>query len=186
MAKFNITVDIDYVDEDGNLDEVLYDKIVSSVVSKVSDKVVEKMTASVKEKIDEESLKVSEKISEKLNEYMKEFFESPRDIYDKWGDLVKSNTSVREMLKNACDNFMNAMVDDSGKPTTSSSWGKQIYSRAEYMVRKVVNVDMERTIEKATEEISKKIKEKIATEVKTQLGERLGAIVGVDELIKGK
>lgn len=185
MAKFNITVDIDYVDEDGNLDEVLYDKIVNSVVDKVSNKVVENMTNSVKDKIDEESVRVSEKISERLNEYMEEFFEKPRNIYDKWGELVKSNTCVKEMLKEACDNFMSASVDESGKPSTSS-WNNKIMSRTEYMVKKVVNADMEYAIKKATDEITKEIKEKVANEVKMQIGEKLGAFVGVDELISGK
>lgn len=37
MSKFNITVEIDYIDEDGNLDDAICDKIVNAVVSKVSD-----------------------------------------------------------------------------------------------------------------------------------------------------
>lgn len=185
MAKFNITVEIDYIDEEGNLDQELYDRIVDSVVSKVSEKVSQNIAEDAEEQFDERKAKIQEKINEKLNSLMEEFFSTPRNIYDNYGDVVRSNVTVKQTLKEACDKFMTAKVDSNGKETTSSYYNDTM-TRVEYMVRKVVNKDMECAIARATDEISKAVKEKVSNEVKKQMGEKLGAFVGIDELLKGK
>lgn len=41
MRKFKVIVEIDYIDEEGNLDEAICKQIVDAVVSKVSDSVSE-------------------------------------------------------------------------------------------------------------------------------------------------
>lgn len=185
MAKFNITVEIDYIDEEGNLDQELYDRIVDSVVDKVSKNVTEKIQKSAEDKVDMQTAKMENIISDRLNSLMDEFFETPRKTYDRYGDVIKTDITVKDMLKKACDDFMYEKVDTSGKPASLSSWGPNM-TRIEYMIKKAVSGDMETAIKNATDEITKKIKEKVSNEVKMQMGEKLSAFVGLDSIINNK
>ena len=43
MAKFNITVELDWIDEEYNLDEEIREAIVDKVVNKVQDKLIQQV-----------------------------------------------------------------------------------------------------------------------------------------------
>ncbi len=181
MAKFNITVDIDYIDEEGNLDEELYNRIVNSVVEKVSSKVSEKVITDAEEQITKQIDTIRDQISQKLNSLMEEFFEQPRNMYDKYGDLIKSNTSVKDLLKQECDTFLNCKVNTNGNPDAYSK-----RTRAEYLVNKVCGYELESAIKKATEKLTKEVNTKVQEMVKFQLGDKIGGLIGIDDILKGE
>lgn len=182
MSKFNVTVEIDYIDEDGNLDDAICDQIVSSVVSKVSDATTKQIQERAN-KIFEERLNTMEaSVSDRLNKMMEEFFSTPKDITDKWGDVKRRGVTIKQLLSEACDSFMSQSLDVDGKPT--SGYGVKYKTRVDYIVAKSIDHNMEWAIKKAVDDVTKNLKQKISNEITKQMGEKLAGIVGLDGLLK--
>ena len=92
MAKINVTIDLDWIGEDNSLDEKIKGEIVSSVVNTLSEKVLDELSEEVEKQI-------SDTIGTRLNEYMDEFFDTPRDITDRWGEVIKEGVTIKSQLK---------------------------------------------------------------------------------------
>lgn len=182
MSKFNVTVEIDYIDEDGNLDDAICDQIVGAVVSRVSDSVTQNIENRAK-KIFEERIQTMEiSVSDKLNEMMDEFFSTPKDITDQWGDVKRSGVTVKQLLKEACDKFMDQPLDQYGKP--ASGYSVKYKSRVDYIVSQSIDHDMEFAIKKAVKDVTDNLKKKITDEITKQMGEKLAGVVGLDDLLR--
>ena len=181
MAKFNITVDIDYIDEDGNLDDALCDQIVNSVVSRVSDTVTKKIEDKATEIFENQISNVEASVSDRLNAMMDEFFSTPKDITDQWGDVIKKGVTVKQTLKEACDNFLTQPVDQNGSPT--KGYGTRYNTRVDYIVAKSIDYSMDSAIKRAVSEVTDNLKKKISDEIKTQMGEKLANFVGLDKML---
>lgn len=184
MAKFNITVEIDCIDEDGNLDERITEEIISGVCNKVSANVATKIEKEATERFKGKIEQVDKTISERLNDMMNEFFDTPKDITDKWGDVVRKGVSIKQLLKEACENFMEQTVDNNGNISTNPYYTAQ--KRVDYIVKKVVGNDLESAIQKAVKEVTDNLKARINNEVKKQLGEKLADVIGLPDMINGK
>lgn len=182
MSKFNVTVEIDYIDEDGNLDDAICEQIVDAVVAKVSTSVSKEIEDKAKEKLDTSLVSMGNEISEKLNAMMEEFFNTPKDITDRWGDIKRRNVSIKDLLKEACDNYMSQPLDKNGHPT-SRSYDVIYASRVDYIVAKSIDVQMECAIKRAVSDVTDNLKKKVSDEIKKQMGEKLAGIVELDKLI---
>ena len=113
---------------------------------------------------------------------MDSFFDEPRDITDRYGDVIKKGVTVRDTLKKACDEFINQPLDQNGKPTTSD-WNVKYKTRIDYIVAKSINYDMERAINNAVSAVTDNLKKKITDEVKKQMGDKLANILELDKMI---
>lgn len=183
MAKFNVTVNIDYLDEDGNLDDSICEQIVGAVVSNVSDRVIEKVEKKAEEAFNGQISALEKTISKKLNAIMEDFFNTPKDITDQWGDVVEKGVTIKEKLKKACDQFMSQPIDKNGNPT-NSSYAIAYKTRVDYLVAKAVDHDMDFAIQKAVKEVTDNLKNKISDEIKKQMGEKLADVVGLKNMLK--
>lgn len=182
MAKFNITVELDWMDGEYNLDEEIREAIVDNVVNKVQDKLVQQVDTECNNIINDQMANIEKTVSDKLNSIMDSFFDEPRDVTDRYGDIIKKGVTVRDTLKKACDDFINQPLDENGKPTTSS-WGVKYKTRIDYIVAKSINYDMERTINNAVSAVIDDLKKKITDEVKKQMGDKLANILELDKMI---
>ena len=182
MAKFNITVELDWMDEEYNLDEEIRETIINSVVNKVKDRLVNQVETECNNKINEQLKNIEIAVSNKLNGIMDAFFDEPRDITDKYGDVIKKGVTVRETLKKACDEFMNQPLDEYGKPTTSS-YNTKYKTRLDYFIAKSIDGDMEWRIKKAVSDVTDNLKKKIGDEVKKQMGDKLANILELDKML---
>ena len=182
MSKFNVTVEIDYIDEDGNLDDAICEQIVDAVVAKVSTSVSKEIEDKAKKKLDTSLVSMGNEISEKLNAMMEEFFNTPKDITDRWGDIKRRNVSIKDLLKEACDNFMTQPLDRNGNPA-ANSYDQKYSTRVDYIVAKSIDVQMENAIKRAVCDVTDNLKKKVSDEIKKQMGEKLAGIVELDKLI---
>ena len=181
MAKFNITVELDWMDEEYNLDEEIRETIINSVVNKVQDRLVQQVDTECNNRINSQLANIETAVSDKLNGIMDAFFDEPRDVTDKYGDVIKKGVTVRDTLKKACDEFMNQSLDENGKPTTSS-WSIKYKTRVDYIVAKSIDYNMESAIKRAVEDVTKNLKNKIS-EVKKQMGDKLANILELDKML---
>lgn len=182
MAKFNITVELDWMDEEYNLDEDIRETIINSVVNKVQDRLVNQVDTECNNRINAQLASIEAAVANKLNGIMDAFFDEPRDITDRYGDVIKKGVTVRDTLKKACDEFMNQPLDEYGKPTTSS-YNTKYKTRVDYIVAKSIDHDMEWSIKKAVEDVTKNLKNKITEEVKKQMGDKLANILELDKML---
>ena len=181
MAKFNITVELDWMDEEYNLDEEIRETIINNIVNKVQDRLVSQTENECNNKINEQMKNIEKAVSNKLNSVMDEFFDTPRDVTDKYGDVIKKGVTVKDTLKNACDNFINQSLDKNGNPTTTN-WEVKYKTRIDYIVAKSIDYNMEYAIEKAVKDVTNNLKAKITDEVKKQMGDKLANILELDKL----
>ncbi len=182
MAKFNITVELDWMDEEFNLDEEIRETIINSVVNKVQDRLVQQVDTECNNRINSQLASIETAVSDKLNGIMDAFFDEPRDVTDKYGDVIKKGVTVRDTLKKACDEFMNQSLDEYGKPTTSS-YNTKYKTRVDYFVAKSIDSDMEWRIKKAVSDVTDNLKKKITEEVKKQMGDKLANILELDKML---
>lgn len=178
MSKFNITVEIDYIDEDGNLDDVVCEQIVNAVVSKVSDTVTGQIQERAQNIFKERLQTMEASISDKLNKMMEEFFSTPKDVTDRWGDIKRRGVTVKQLLNEACDKFMEQPLNEHGEP--ASGYNVKYKSRVDYSI----NHDMEYAIKRAVGDVTDNLKKKISNEITKQMGEKLAGVVGLDDLLK--
>lgn len=181
MAKFNITVELDWMDNEYNLDEDIRDTIVNSVVNKVQDKLIQQVDTECNEKINSQLSNIEKAVSDKLNGIMDAFFDEPRDVTDKYGDVIKKGVTVRDTLKKACDEFMSQPLDEYGKP--ASAYNIKYRTRVDYIVAKSIDYDMGIAIKRAVEDVTKNLKNKITDEVKKQMGDKLANILELDKML---
>lgn len=182
MAKFNITVELDWMDEEYNLDEEIREIIINNVATKVQDKLIQQVDTECNNRINNQMANIEKTVSDKLNNIMEAFFDEPRNITDKWGDVAKEGVTVRDTLKKACDEFMDQPLDEYGNPA-KSSYNTKYNTRVDYIVAKSINHDMEWAIKKAVEDVTNNLKNKITNEVKKQMGDKLANILELDKLI---
>ena len=182
MAKFNIAVELDWMDEEFNLDEEIKCTIVNNIVDKVKDRLVAQVDTECNNKIAEQMENIEKTVSDKLNGIMESFFNEPRDVTDRYGDVIKKGVTVKDTLKEACDNFLNQPMDSNGNPVSKSSYNAKYNTRVDYIVAKSINYDMDSAIKRAVETITKSIKDKVQYEVKKQMGDKLANILELDKM----
>lgn len=170
MAKINVTIDLDWIGEDNSLDEEIKNKIVSSVVNTLSEKVLDELSEKVQNQI-------SESIGNRMNEYMDEFFETPRNITDRWGEVIKEGVTVKSQLKEALENFIDQGVDANGHPAT----GYGAKTRLQWTAEKYYNDYCRGNVEIAAKAATDRIKQLADEQISKKIGKKLADIVGISE-----
>ena len=122
--KFKIEVDVDYIDDEHNLDNSIKEKIVEAVVEKINESAIEDI-----------SEQAQKKMIDRANEVVSSAYETllgkPILITDQWGNKDKEYPSVVEMIKARFDNFMTEKVDNSGYKSTYGD-----ITRIDFIVKK--------------------------------------------------
>ena len=181
MAKFNITVDLAWLDEEGNIDQQLKDEILSSITEKVCGNITKSLEEKAEKILNDKMRDVENEVNKRLNLMMQQFFNTPKDITDRWGEVTRAQVTVKQLLSEACDNYLTQPVTREGKP--DNGYNPAFKSRVDYIVHKSIDSDMEWQIKRAVEDVTKNLKQKISTEISTQLGEKLAGIIGIDKII---
>ena len=171
MAKINVTIDLDWIGEDNSLDEEIKGNIVSSVVNTLSEKVLDELSEEVEKQI-------SDTIRTRLNEYMNNFFDTPRNITDRWGEVIKENVTIKSQLKEALDNFVDQRVDRNGNISNSAYDSK---TRVQYMAEKYYNDYCKGTIEKMAKDTADTIKCMTEEQISKKIGKKMADIIGLSE-----
>jgi len=176
VAKFNIEVDLDWLGEDGNLDNILKDEVIGSITSRISSDAMKDIATKVNTLIDQ---KVTAMTDLKLAEVLEDFLNKPRTITDRWGDIKQANVTVLDLMKASCDNFMDEMVDSNGKRSDYKA-----KSRLDWLIEKHIDSSLKRSIEQAALEVKKGLQTYIDTTLKNQIGENVAKVIGIDNISK--
>lgn len=182
MAKFNIEVELDWLggeEESENIDQTLRDEITRKIVEQSVVKMSSRMEDDIKQVLEEKMEEFKDNIDKKLETIMDEFFDTPKDITDRWGHIVRKGVSARQLLSEAADKFFTELVDENGKADTYNAK----YTRIEYIAKKAVNHDITWAVEKAVNDAVDKVKKTVKDTATKQLGEKLAEVVGLETII---
>lgn len=171
--KLNVEIEIDWLDEEYNLDDTIKQDIIASLTRTIKSG----MKDNIKRKVNS---RVSVKVDEWIMEQLHLFCDRRIEITDKWGDTKEHHESVTEMFKSKFDNFFNASVNKDGKSLKSCSYGDRT-TRIDHMLEKkakehlvLITKDMDYRIKKS---IDKATKEKIEEKIKKHVLEKVGDLV---------
>lgn len=182
MAKFNIEVELDWLDgeEEGvSIDETLREEITRKIVEQSVVKMSASMQDDIKQVLEEKMEEFKANIDKKLETIMEEFFDTPKDITDCWGRIVRKGVSARQLLSEAADKFFTERVDESGKTDTYNAK----YTRIEYIAKKAVNSDITWAVDRAVKDAVDKVKKNVQDTATKQLGAKLAEVVGLEKII---
>lgn len=169
MAKFKIDVEIDWIGEDGTLDDQIKENIKDSIIYKIE--------KTVMKDIRDTAVNIAEqRIGLWINNFIQTMVSERRIPYkaNNYGSEVEM-VSMEEMLGKQFEKALNEQVDKNGKPTNSSydrygtrlAWvtGETARKYADERVKEFVK-DIKRDIESYT---STKVKEEMMKQLTATL-----------------
>ncbi len=190
MANFKIEVELDWVDEEGNIDSEIQKRVIKDLAKAISEKVNGEKTASI-------AAQVSAKVDELVNNEFESLLTQPVVQTDRYGDPKKSFESIREMIKNRFDNYLTEEVDSKdGKKWQSNGYGQGMrQTRFEYILGKAFGselekkmADLKKKVEKDTETaisaMFEKMTEVLEERVKGHLGDKVAELINLDNILQ--
>jgi len=170
--KLNIQVELDWINEEGGLDEEVQYQIIHGVknaISKDCMKLVEKKTQKA---IDDGMAAAVSLMQDKVSDFFENWLNNEAIITDKYGDK-KEEGSLKDIIKREFNNCMNQKVDSDGKQT---SYGAK-YTRLEFVTGKKVKEVVDESLSRYGRDIDKTIKETIEQGIKSRVSDKFAEMV---------
>lgn len=177
--KLNLEIQLDWIDDEMNLDETVRQNIIDAVVNKIQAKTEDKVKSAIDKIIDETTVK---KINEMTEAMFNDFVNRRVTITDSYGSKIKVYESVNDIIKERFDNFMTQKVDNEGK--TSSSSYNSTASRVEFIIDKQLKDFANKFTTDAVKSVSEEIKQHVKDGLTTKLGAELMNVLKVNEMLK--
>ncbi len=177
--KFNLEIDIDWIDEDNTIDDVVKQQIISSIIRQTNEKVESHVLNEVNKMLDGKIVaKVDELVTETFNEFMKKEV----NLTDSYGSVIKTHESVYAVIKDRFDTFLTQKVDANGK-TKTDSYGAS-FTRLTYIIDEQLRNYAEKFTTEAEQKVSAEIKEHVKDGLTKKLGSELMKVLKVNDMLK--
>lgn len=171
MAKFNLELEIDWIDEESNLDEAVKQEILNAIENRVTSKIQAAMLERAEKNIES---KAEEIVTNAILEKIDEFINKPRNITDRYGDVIRENITVETLIKEKIDSaFDKKTLDDSGKKASYSPK----FSIFEFCVGQGVETLVEKKVSELAAQTKIKIEELVTEKIKTQVADNLTDLI---------
>ena len=170
--KFNISVEVDWMGEDGNLDDVIKKQLVEGVVERISQSAINSVKDNVLGKIESQ-------INAMVQKTYDDFLDKGVTITDQWGDVKQKDVRIYDLIKGKCDKWLITKVDSEGK---ESSYNAN-YTRMEWLVNNQLNKQTKSMADEIVKKVSEEIKKYINDAVKNSIGEKLVKEIGIESII---
>jgi hypothetical protein len=172
--KLNIEVEVDWIGEEGSIDDTIKKEITDRVVNTVCEKVEKEMQ-------DKAASAISDKVDAMCNSLIDEFMKKKVTVTDKWGEAIIVDTTIEAILKQKFDEFWNATVDESGR-SGRSGYGSQ-KPRFEWAVDRHIEEHAKNFAKTLTNDTANKIKENMTKALQEKIGQKLVQDLGFDKLL---
>ena len=115
--KLNITVDLEWLGEDGDMDAEVKHEIISGVKNAISRdclaKVEKEASVQINQAINESIMTAKKAIEQKAIQFADDWLMKEVTVTDKWGD-VQDCLTVTDLIKRSFDKTLEKKVDSSG------------------------------------------------------------------------
>lgn len=176
--KLNIEVELDWLDEESNIDDIIKAEVIRDITKQVSENAIKKFEEQALEKINKVYEKVETKIDELVTKEFNSFMNKPIKITDQWGDVKKEYNNVSEMIKLRFDNWLLEKVDKYGKP---SSYGD--FNRMNYFIDGQLQAFSKKFTEETVKEMRSRLESTLTNDMKELLGGQMMDVIGVKKLL---
>ena len=121
--KLNITVDLEWLGEDGDMDAEIKHEIISGVKNAISRdclaKVEKEASTQINQAINESIMAAKKSIEQKAIQFADDWLMKEVTVTDKWGDVQECLT-VTDLIKRSFDKTLERKVDSSGNFTNDN------------------------------------------------------------------
>ena len=176
--KLNLEIELDWIDEEMNLDDTVKQNIIESIVDKIQAKVEADVSKKVNDIIDKT---IVSKINVMTENLFNDFMNKEIQITDSYGSTIKSYPNVTAVIKERFDNFMNQTVDEKGN-TYDGSYGTK-YKRLTFIIDKQLKDFANEFTTDAVTKVSNEIKVHVQQGLTTKLGSELMKVLKVNEML---
>lgn len=177
--KLNLEIELDWIDEEMNLDDTVKENVINSVVNKIQKGVEEKVEKSINATIDKT---IVDKINEKTDQMFNDFINREISVSDSYGSTIKTYEKLSDLIKERFDNFMEQTVDEKGNATNSSYSTK--HKRIYFIVDKQLKDFAEKFTSDAVKTVSAEIKDHVKDGLTNKLGSELMKVLKVNDMLK--
>jgi hypothetical protein len=176
--KLNLEIQLDWIDEEMNLDETVKQNVIDAIVNKIQKNVEAEVTTKVNDIIDKT---IVGKINTMTESLFNDFMNKEIQITDNYGSTIKHYPNVTAVIKERFDNFMNQTVDEKGN-TYDGSYGTK-YKRLTFIIDKQLQEFANKFTTEAVTKVSNEIKVHVQQGLTTKLGSELMKVLKVNEML---
>lgn len=170
--KFNVEVEIDWLGEDGDLDEAVRKQVIDGVVARLSE-------GFVKGIVKDASQQVNDRIDQLVTNLFEGFMSKGVTVTNRWGEVEKEGVSIVSLIKERLDGALVEKVDSQGRP---SHYGDK--TRLQYMIDERVQKAVDKVTKNVVEQVDAKIAATLNDAIKSKLSASLLAKIDVDGILK--
>lgn len=168
--KLTFQVDLDWINEDGSIDEVIKKELVKELSKKINKNTKETIINEALERIDKQ-------LGEQLNQLLTEILNQTITVTDDWGNTTEKGT-LKDIVKKKVENIMSERLDDYGNP---ARWGT---TRLDWILNSFVKREIENLTKELKKEIDTKVKTYITEGLKDQIVKTVLGNLNLGQLIK--
>lgn len=192
--KFNIEIELDWIGEDGTIDDAIKASIEESIISRISKEVSDEVKSQQKKRLHEA---IQNRVDEMVNATFEELMSLQVVQTDNYGEATKSFPSVREMIKAKFDNYISETVDSkTGKIYNHNDYSKgKAITRLDYVLQQTFGEELDKKMRELASKVDKdtktaidqmyaKMKETLEHSVKGELGQKVAELLNINEVLK--
>lgn len=173
--KFNIEVELDYINEDGDLDVAIKD----SILAKVTKIVMEKVSKQIDSQLDKIVVNAATKKAKQItNRIASNFMNRKFTKSDRFGDKIETLT-VKDMIKREFDKFWKMKVDKDGR---ESGYGTH-QERIKWEIDHTIETHSKLFAQNLTRDTENKIKATMKENLSRAIGAKLVSELGFDKML---
>lgn len=177
--KLNLEIELDWVDEESNLDETVKQNVIDAVVNKIQTNVEKQVSGKINDIIDKT---IIDKINLMTESIFNDFMNKEVQLTDSYGSKIKSYPDVTAVIKERFDNFMNEQVDkDNGKSNPGSYTART--PRLQYIIDEQLKKFANDFTTSAVKQVSEEIRKHVSDGLTTKLGAELMKVLKVDKML---
>ncbi|MGL4695216.1 hypothetical protein [Enterococcus larvae] len=176
--KFNVEVEIDWIEEDGTLSDELNHRLQEKIVEAAVGKLFADASNSISETVIE---KVNAAVDDKINSFINDFMNKEFDRTDRWGDVIAKGITPKNLLKEKLDEFLTAKVNKNGQ-VSSYSYDNET-DRLSYILSKTAQEHISKYQQGISDDILRKIKEDINEETRKKVVDSILSDYSLKKLI---
>lgn len=177
--KVNITVDLDWLGEDGNIDELMQDEIIGGVKKAISiqclERVEKQASKAIESAIDEAVDAATGMINSRVTSFVNEWLSNEVVVTNKYGEEVRRG-SIKEIIRNQFDEVLNATVNSDGQIVKQGSYGAKT-SVVRFLTGEAVKEIVSDELLSYKEDIDSKIKTAINSGIKQNVSDLFAQMV---------
>ena len=177
--KLNVEVEIDWIEEDGDIDSVVKSEIINQVTRSIKAQVLDKMKNKIEDRI---AGIVDKSVEKQSNKLVQGFINKKFNITDRYGDVIESNVTLKHRIKKNLEEYWGNLVNSNGK--TKDGYDRGPYKkRVEWYIDNQIKEHAKDFATTLTTDTENKIKQSMKKNLAETIGAKLVGELGLDKLL---